>query len=316
MYSTLQSPRKKKQKKRKAVIISVAVIFALGLSFWGIIRFFSHPSFQILKITVLGTKLVSEEAVKRAAEASLSGNYYYFFPKKNYLVYPKEEILGNILSSFPPIETARLSIGDSRELIISISERTAAAIWCGKDKPASDVIPNSGCFYLDKEGYLFGVSPRFSGDAYFTLYGYQTLSNGKLVGQHLIPPAVFKKALELRDFLLKRHIGANSIYFGKEHYAEFIDSKGFIVKWNTDQDISALESNMQAVFRSPTWKDGVYFPNSGGSEVLEYFDFRFGNKIFYKEKGVEEPSLPITLPDVVVSGSSTPETVSTEPITN
>jgi len=305
--TTIQSPKKRKEKKRRTKLILAAVFVAIVLLFYGVVKFFSLPSLQITGVTVQGTKMLLKEDIAKKAEEKISGNYFWFFPKKNIFLYPKLEIRADIIESFPPIFTADVSLNGSRNLEIIINERDTAAIWCGRNKPSPDILSDPGCYYVDKTGYIFSGSPRFSGNAYFTLYGNGYLKAGDPLGQYLVSSDIFSKTLALRDFLHGYKIIADNIYFGNDGYAEFFDANGFAVKWNTDQDIHPLESNMQAIFRSASWKEGVISPDPEKPDALEYLDFRFGNKIYYKQKG-KEPVVPV--PEESVSSGSVLPSVS------
>lgn len=272
--------------------MAVVVFFVVAFFCFGAVKFFTLPALQINGIAVEGTKRIAKDAVLKKTEAEISENYYWFFPKKNILLYPKDKIKEDILLSFPSVASIVLSVSGKHELVVSLTEREPVALWCGREKPAQGIIANSDCFYVDKNGYIFGVSPNFSGDAYFTLYGGETIKKGKNIGQSMTTPEIFQKILLLRDFLSGFHIVVNTLYFTENGYAEFLSADGFAIKWNTDQNIDALKGNMQAVFRSPNWKDSIFSVDSEDVKPLEYLDFRFGNKVFYKQKGTE-PEMPI-----------------------
>ena len=274
----------------------------VALLFWGAVKIVSFPTLQIKGVAVEGTKILSKEIITQKVEKELFGNYYWFFPKKNIFLYPKGKMKAILSTSFPAMETVAISVNSSHVLIISIQEREPFALWCGIEKPSIDILEVPACFYIDKTGYIFSNSPSFSGDAYFTLYGSETLNIKKTpLGQYAVTADVFKKVLELRDFLTKSGIVADTIYFGENKYAEFIDTKSFAVRWNTDANIDTLTGNMRALFNSPSWKNNTFVSDAEkASEPLEYLDFRFGNKIFYKQKGEElavpaVPSIPIEI---------------------
>ena len=312
MHHAIHSNKKKKEIQKKTKIIAISVFLGVVLLFIGLAWGANRPSLLITNTVIQGNKILDANALKKNAEESLNGNYFYFFPKKNVLIYPKDFIISRVLSAFPGVASADLSIGKSHELIISIEERKPSAIWCGVDNPATLLGLPASCFYVDETGYIFGNSPSFSGDAYFTLYGQGGLKGNTFLGQHFVSGDLFEKIINLRNFLLGYITTVNTIYLGDENYAEFKDDSGLIIKWNIDQDIAQIKSNMQAIFRSDSWKDGTFSSDPEKRKPLEYLDFRFGNKVFYKEKGKElaTPSPSIEIP------SETSTTTSTEIPTN
>jgi hypothetical protein len=293
MHTVLQSPKKKRAIKKRTKFLVTMIFVIIALLFWGAVKVVSFPTLQIKGVVVEGTKILMEEAVAQKVEAELSGNYYWFFPKKNIFLYPKEKMKADIFSSFPAVETVAISVNSSRKLVISIKERVPFALWCGLEKRGTDILEVPECFYVDKTGYIFAHSPSFSGDIYFTLYGFESLNPNKPpLGQSVVTVNVFEKVLQIRDFLTESNISTDTIYFGENNYAEF-NTKSFNVKWNTDEDVNTLISNMRSLFNSPSWKNGTFiFDSEKKSEPIEYLDFRFGNKIFYKQKG-ETPVVPI-----------------------
>ncbi len=287
MHHAIHSTKKKKEIQKKTKIIAISVFFGVLFLFAGLVWVSLRPALLITGTAIQGTKILDVDALKKNAEEELVGNYFYFFPKKNIFIYPENSIQSHIRSAFPGVASVHLSVGKSHELIILIDERKPSAIWCGVDKPENSVSLPDGCYYVDETGYIFGNSPSFSGDAYFTLYGQGDIKGTKILGQHLVSEDKYERILNLRNFLLGYINTVNTIYLGVDNYAEFIDSSGFLIKWNIDQDINQIKSNMQAIFRSGSWKDGTFSSDPEKRKPLEYLDFRFGNKVFYKERGKE-----------------------------
>jgi hypothetical protein len=294
VHSVLQSPKKKRAIKKRTKFLVTMVFVAIALLFWGAVKIISLPSVQIIDVTVEGTKIMEKQIIAQKIDDELSGNYYWFFPKKNIFLYPKNKIKADIMSAFPTVETVTISVNSLHKLTMSIKEREPFALWCGDEQPSIIASEVPECFYVDKTGYIFSNSPSFSGGVYFTLYGSESLNVKKTpIGQYAVSTEVFEKVLTLRDFLSEFNIVFDTVYFGENNYAEFFNAKSFNIKWNTDADLTILTSNMRALFRSPSWKDNTFVSDSEKfSEPLEYLDFRFGNKVFYKQKG-KMPAVPI-----------------------
>ena len=107
-------------------------VFVAGFLFYGVVQIISLASLQITEIKVNGTKMLDEEDVAQKIKKEISGNYYWFFPKTNVVLYPKNTIQSDVLALFPAISSVTLSIGSSRELLVNITEREPVAIWCGR----------------------------------------------------------------------------------------------------------------------------------------------------------------------------------------
>ncbi|MFA6565848.1 MAG: hypothetical protein WCT48_03835 [Candidatus Paceibacterota bacterium] len=265
------------------MIIKSTLVFLCVVSVgFSIVWVFSHPSFQINKISVSGNKVLSEGELRAIAQKNLSGNYFFLFPRANTLLYPKKTIQNEISSAFPRANSVELSLEDNA-LLISLSEREPEALWCGTEKNRATTDP--GCFYMDKTGYVFDESPNFSGDAYFKFYGKGLLQGGNPVGRNFISADFFKKVFDLRAMLGKYGKKTVEIFLGDDERAELLADSGCKIVFNADQEFLPLKSNMEAVFKSSEW--GKKISGADKCADLEYVDFRFGNKIYYKQKGIE-----------------------------
>lgn len=298
MYHAILSPKKQKEKKRKLIVRSVllsacAAAFCL-FAVWA----YSIPSFQIKKITVSGNTVLAGEDIKSAVQKDISGKYFFLFPRTNIFLYPKEKIRHDLFSDFRRMDSVEVTLEDDNDLHVSISERVPVALWCGREKDADAA---GSCFYMDKTGYLFDASPTFSGDAYFKFYGKGLLADNDPIGHNFISAELFRQVLELRNMLEKHDKKMAGIFLGDDARAELLAESGCTLIFSTDQPFPALESNMEAIFRSSEW--GKKITGSDKCAELEYVDFRFGNKIYYKQKGLKpEPVFPT---QVVIPGNGT-----------
>ncbi len=284
MYHAIPSAKKLKERKRKLIIrwslSFLCLISVFSLAVW----ILSEPSLQIKKVEVEGNKVLSVEEVRNIAEKDLSGKYLFLFPKKSSFLCPRNAIRKDILSAFPRVSSLEITL-KKNTLLISLTERDSAGIWCGAEK---DTETADGCFYMDGTGYLFDRSPSFSGDAYFKLYGKGILKDGKTVGHNFISAELFQKISEIRTMLEKYGKKTSGIYLGDDQLAELTVDSGCKIVWSTDQAFVPLKSNMEAVFKSSEW--GKNISGKDKCAELEYIDFRFGNKIYYRQKGMEPVS--------------------------
>jgi hypothetical protein len=282
MYHSIPTAKKQREKKRKLITRSVLLFSCVALIGFLIVQFFTQPSFQIKKIEVHGNKILVAEDILKIAQKDLLGEYYYVFPRTNTFIYPKDAIRSEIASAFPRASSVELSLEDNA-LIISLTERDPAAIWCGFEKNATTT--DNTCFYLDKTGYVFDSSPSFSGDAYFTFYGKGLLKEGSPMGHNFISAELFQEVSDMRKLLQKYNKKTTELFLGDEERAELTADSGCKIVFSTDQDIASLRSNLEAVFKSSDW--GKDISGKDKCAELEYIDFRFGNKIYYKQKGFE-----------------------------
>jgi len=288
MTHAIRSSSKKKELKKKLLFWAIAffvfaVIILLG-TFW----FATRPVFQIQGIVVRGASVLSPEEIKTAVEKELSGKALFVLPRSNVFLYSKDSVKRSLSFLFPRIKTISVTLNEDRILTISLSERDPVALWCGEEKKTAEDV--NACYYLDDGGFIFGKAPVFSGNAYFEFFGKGKLASGDPVGQVFISPDIFGTIFKLRDLLNAHRQKTVSAFLQDDGMIVLLGEEGCDIRFNSDQETQLLFSNVEAVFSSNDWgkeikrKAGVSLCSS-----LEYIDFRFGNKIYFREKGAYTP---------------------------
>ena len=101
MHHAIHSNKKKKEIQKKTKIIAIAVFFGVVFLFGGMVWGANRPSLLITGTVIKGNKILDAGALKKKADEQINGNYFYFFPKKNVLIYPNDSIRSHIVTSFP-----------------------------------------------------------------------------------------------------------------------------------------------------------------------------------------------------------------------
>jgi hypothetical protein len=279
MSRTLRSPEKQIQHKKKMRMLSVATFLCIGVFAWLVVWIPSLPSLQVKNILVRGNKVLTEDDIKNKVREELSGKYLYAFPLTNVFLYPKKKVEGGLSAAFPRIASVSTDLDTERIITVTLTEREPFALWCGREMAEEET--DDACSYLDDQGFIFAKAPHFSGDAYFEFYGKGVLPEGEPNGHLFLPLSSYRHILKVRERLESFGEGPIKILVTNDGSAEFTEKSGYKIRFNIDDDITSLESNMQAVFRSSSWGD------TARSGALEYLDFRFGNKVYYKNKSQE-----------------------------
>lgn len=280
MSHIIRSPEKQIQHKKKMRILSVVVFLCIGALVWLVIYIPSLPSLQIKNIVVRGNKVLTEDEIKLKVWDELSGKYLRVFPETNVFLYPQKTVEENLTALFPRIGSVSAELDAERILTVTLTEREPFALWCGRE--IAEVPADDACSYIDDKGFVFAKAPHFSGNAYFEFYGKGMLPDGDPAGHDFLPLVSYQHILKVKEELESFHIHPTKIFAADDGGAFFSEASGYGIRFNTDQDISLLQSNMQAVFRSSSWGN-----TAAAASRLEYLDFRFGNKVYYKHKDKE-----------------------------
>lgn len=261
----LNSPRLREQ-KRKKILLRLSLVFflliVLAIVFYIIVRL---PVFNVSKVEVSGTEVLDPLAIEAKAKESLGGNIYFLIPKSNLFFYQKDELKDVLLKEMPRIDTLSLDLSKNT-LHISVTEKNPFALWCDA---------NDKCYFVDSVGEIFSEAPDFNGVIYKKFYG---AVEGDPIGKTVLSKEVLEKVKEIYDVFdsLKVVISKIQIISPKEIRLSSIYDVDFL--FNLDQSVEENKENIETILKSDRFKDSL--PRLKG---MEYIDFRFGGKVFFKK---------------------------------
>lgn len=276
--SVLDSPRflelkKKKHKillKKIFFIVFLFVLLLVGLSFLS-----RWEKININSIQISDNKVVETKMIEKIVQEKISGNYFYFFPKTNFIFYPKKEIVDELTTKFKRIKNISISISNLKTLDISLIERTALYTYCGL-APAELDDKNQKCYFMDDSGYIFDEAPYFSGEVYLKFYGK--------TGAYFFEPN-FSKLISLKETLEKINVKPATFYIEntgdiKVFLSSTTTELGPEIIFKANADFNQIVENLQSVLTTEPLQ--TEFKTKYSS--LLFIDLRFGNKVYYKFK--------------------------------
>ncbi|MCX6751826.1 MAG: hypothetical protein NT161_03655 [Candidatus Nomurabacteria bacterium] len=274
--SVLNSPRLLELKKKKHKILRRKIFFLIcffililvGLSFLS-----KWEYININNIQITGNKVIETKMIESVIKEKITGNYLWFFPKTNFLLYPRGEIKRELADKFKRLKDISLNVQNFKTLNISLTERTALYTYCGL-APAELDASNQKCYFMDDGGYIFDEAPYFSGEVYLKFYGKSD--------SYFFQPN-FSKLISFKETLQK--IGVKPVVFFVEDNGDmkvFLSSTtsqlGPFINLKADADFNQIVENLQSVLTTEPLK--TEFKTKYSS--LLYIDLRFGNKVYYK----------------------------------
>ena len=279
----LKEIRRKKHKsaKRKNLIVLVIVLLLIcSFAFSSRIN-----KVNINQITISGNKIIETKEIETIIQKEIAGNYFWLFPKTNFLIYPKNKIIKELNSKLKRLKNVSININNFRLLDVKVSEYEGKYLYCGILIPVlRDSINDNKCYFLDSDGYIFDKAPYFSGDVYFKFYGDSLLSNENPSGSYLMKDK-FSKIIEFKNSIEKMNLKPTSFYLnenGEEGNFSLFGEPGISPKiiFKVDGDYEKLAENLQAAISVDPLKTNLKTKSSS----LLYLDLRFGNKVYYKFK--------------------------------
>lgn len=265
----LKSPRLLKKKRQRIIMRSVLVtcvvlailfvpVLLLRLSFW-----------TIQTISITGNAAVSEDSIRDVVRNEIQGTYFHLYSKSNIFLYPKSHIERTIRSQFSRISDVSVSMKSLKEIELNIVEQKPSALWCSE--------AHANCYFLNSEGFIFDQAPEFT-DNVFVVFTGNTKENP--IGQSYIPKEEFVKLNSLITEIRGLNLAIVSVDSLPDNDYAMVLATGETIFVTTRQDTDVTFSNLESVLNDPK----LQLRKGDGLSVLSV-DLRFGNKVFYKQKG-------------------------------
>jgi len=266
-------------------VLAVFVVLALvALAVIGLRR----PEVNIASVSVTGTHHTRADVLEHTISGILSGSFFFLIPRTSAFFYPKREVLQSARRSFPAIKTVSIARAGFTTLQVSVSERLPVALWCAPEKSAPDAreqatstaeqqysiaSSRAPCYLMDTDGFVFAEA---DGD-YSEFMRYQGGGvAGSAIGETFLDgayPALRVFVADVAGATAREPLAV----LVDEHRDVFVSFKnGGELRFAIKNANSALLENIASVFASKRLQS---------DDVLDYADFRFGNKIYVKFEG-------------------------------
>jgi len=265
MPSSLRSPNLIKKRRKKNFFKIFFVLSSVLAILIGPSIITKSDYLEISDIKIEGNSIVKSESITPIVLEKIDGDYFYLYSRKNFLLYPKEEIKKEILLKNKRIKSLTLDISGFNTLNILVEERKPAFVWCNN---------LDECFFVDDTGVIFDKSPNFSSDVYFI---FRNGVVGDPIGQEIFGQEKFGEIVSFINNLKILSLSPTSLEIDGDNLDISVseNSNLFI---RVDDDFERAISNLESILNDPKL-DLV----NGKEFNFSYLDLRFGNKIFYKK---------------------------------
>ena len=255
--------RKRRRFVRLAAGLIVFSLFILsglvGLTYWS--------SLQIKDIAINGAQTLSSGTVEAFVRDRLVGEYWYVFSKSNIFLYPKQQIIADLIKAYPVLASADVHAVDFHTIAVNLVEREPRALWCSQDER---------CLFMDENGVVYGEAPIFSEPVYLSYYG---TASGEALPKQYLTPAEFQSLSALVDAIIQKISGDKvqtiSVDDARDVRMRFVS--GFTLMFALDDEGGDVFERLSLAFTADPF-------NTHKLSDFEYLDLRFGDKLYYKLK--------------------------------
>src|SRR3990167_6008150 len=175
---------RKRRRRLFALIFSGALILFILSGLAGLTYL---SSLRIKDVAVSGAQTLSSGTVEAFVRDRLVGEYWYVFSKSNIFLYPKQQIIADLIKAYPVLASADVHAVDFRSIAVNLVEREPRALWCSQDER---------CLFMDENGVVYGEAPIFSEPVYLSYYG---TASGEALPKQYLTPAEFQSLSPLRS---------------------------------------------------------------------------------------------------------------------
>ncbi len=250
----------------KAVLLLGAIILVVFFA-----RFVLRlPQVTIHTITVEGAAAVPKGEIEGVAREAIAGDYLYLFPRASIFLYSKTAVVEALLKKYRRIVSASVGFLSPTKIAVRVTERAPTAIFCTSDSLAT-VTVNTSCYFMDADGFVFDTASPALSSLYFTYFGKITAEDA--VGQTYLPAKEFSDLGNFVGALKKRGVAPIALSLSPDDDFTVYLAGGARLLFSRRAGFAVGLQNFDTVAGKLL---GAAAPR------LDYADFRFGNKVFYK----------------------------------
>ncbi len=224
---------------------------------------------KVKNVDVTGNEIVNKASIQEIAEQELGAKRFWFFPKNNFLLFPRKLIENKIRNQFTTVADVSVSFEGISKLLVNVVEYKPTYLWC-------DSSESKKCYFMDNHGYIFTQSAGFSSGVLFTYYG--NIDATDPIGKTYLPEDKFKELNAFVDslkLLKMTPIGLNSL--STDDYEILLSGGGKVIFSSREPFLTTFE-NLETVVTEQNKIHSDFLAN------LDYVDVRFTSKVFVKMK--------------------------------
>lgn len=253
-----------------------------------------RPAFRITHVAIDGLRAVSRDSIAEIAGDALASQFLSRVDRNNMLLYPRKKMLHEIRTLDPRIATVALSFDSRHTMRIVVHEYVVGALYCQSSdadtfmigtprEAATSTLTTTArtdggtrCYYADEQGYIFAEAAEWSGHPYVTFVSSSTTPP---LRTHILPDDEYAAVGRFLSSLSEIDLRPQTVTILGNSDFRIETALPWDIFWSSKKDPQKSTDNLSLVLHS------LSTMNERDKKILESIDLRFGDKIFYKNKG-------------------------------
>jgi cell division septal protein FtsQ len=234
----------------------------------GIIVLIRLPRLQVKTVNVVGANVADPGDISEFVQEQLQGNKLFIFPKTSIFLVSARSLEKNIKKQFPRFQMVSVTRANFSTLTVSVTEFQGIYLWCTDE---------STCYFMDQNGTAFAPAPYFSGNAYLKIFAgqpqalpFQAVSSAQLNEITLLIGRLSSIAINPEEFHFINDHELDVDFSHNGHQAQLL----FDPTMNVNSALETLYTGLRT--------DPLMTKFHDASQVLQYIDLRFANRVVYK----------------------------------
>ena len=309
----------RRQRRIKILLVGILVLLAMIALLIGFLR---KPEYQISSVVVTGAKSLDPLSVQQTALGFLSGHYVWVIPKTNALLFSKASMNNYLMANYPGIASVDTKFSERNKLSITLTEKKPVYLWCDQ---------NNTCYFVDESGMIYEASPSFSPGAFIQFSGSLIPMGSQILRARFASVNDFAKTIAQIETLQAYPmdvLGVNYLENGtvavpngettgsiRDVAITFDQIKDVVVDPSAQLLIPENATPDQILKDLALLANDQAFENLLASEPnqLDYIDFRFDGKIYYKFGVMNTSAGAVTSTPVSITTPSAPAPTTPSP---
>lgn len=280
--------KKKKYKRLKTIVYSFVFILIVG----GLIYFLNSDILKIKSVSVNELAFSDKTQIENIIKEEISGKYIGLISKSNIIIFPRSKISKLIKNTYPSISAIDIDVKGLHEVEFQIEEFEPSARWCDYEVSAApnprhvndskiSAIPKvveqyqvSNCYLMTAEGMIFTKTDINNPHDFVTTFGF---ISGDPLRQVYDNSKTFRDLIDFVKLLRRLNIVADEIWTINGEVYAIVTEENVKIYIDSEDDIVSVFNNLQTVIE----RDAI---NEAQFSNVDYFDLRFGNRVFYTLK--------------------------------